>query len=151
MTELAGYIGVPEPLIKAALADLSQWHVLGERMLAESRRECPVGHNTELGATYGKEHGGEHLRDSLEVRYEYGVDPRIMVGSKMTRGDSNVSALGLIEEGTDAHSIDPKPGGVLRFTSGGQVVFAKHVEHPGTKKNAFVERAMRTVILEATV
>jgi hypothetical protein len=85
----------------------------------------------------------------MEVRYEFGLDPRIMVGSTLTRGDSNVSALGLIEMGTDPHSIDAQPGGKLRFTAGGQVLFRAHVDHPGTKRNQFVERAMRTVILES--
>ena len=37
----------------------------------------------------------------------------------------------------------------LRFTSGGTVVFAGHVEHPGSKKNEFVQRAIRSVILES--
>lgn len=140
------YIGVPAPVIAAALADLSQWHVLGERMLAMAKKECPVGKSQELGAGYGKESGGEHLRDSLQVRYVFCPDPSIQIGSTMTRGSGNVSALGLIEDGTDAHVITGSP---LAFTWGGKQVFFTTVHHPGTKKNAFVERAMRTVILEA--
>jgi hypothetical protein len=77
------------------------------------------------------------------------VDPRILIGSTLTRGDTRVSALGLILDGTSAHPIDPVNAKALRFTSGGTVVFAAHVEHPGTKKNEFVQRAIRSVILES--
>ena len=141
MTETR-FVGVPEPLVKAALADLSQWRVVGERMLVRSKDLCPVAKDSDGG-------GSGSLKESMEVRYEYGFDPRIMVGSTLTRGDSQVSALGLIEFGTDAHEILPNQAKALRFTSGGTVVFAGRVQHPGTKANKFVERAMRSVILES--
>ena len=151
MTTETRFVGVPAPVLNAALSDLAGWRVLGERMLARSRQKCPVGKQQDAAdmKNYNKPHGGAHLRDSMEVRYEYGFDPRILIGSKMTRGEDNVSALGLILEGTDAHVIEPRQAKALRFSSGGQVVFAARVEHPGTKENPFVQRAIREVVLES--
>lgn len=46
--------------------------------------------------------------------------------------------------GTRPHVIRPrKKGGVLRFVVDGQVVYAKLVNHPGTKANPFLQRALR--------
>jgi hypothetical protein len=149
MTTEVRYVGLPSPIVKAALADLVSWHVVGERMLTLSKTLCPVSKSPQPSGWTNTASSGS-LRKSLKSRYEYGLDPRIMIGSALTRGESRVSALGLIEFGTEAHPIDPKTsGGVLRFFSGGQIVFAAHVDHPGTKQNKFVERAMRTIILES--
>jgi hypothetical protein len=38
-----------------------------------------------------------------------------------------------VEEGTRPHVIVPRTKRVLRFTSGNRVVFARQVNHPGTK------------------
>lgn len=49
-----------------------------------------------------------------------------------------------IIHGTKPHAIDPKSGGVLRFVvASGDVVFARHVNHPGTKANDFPAEAWR--------
>jgi hypothetical protein len=50
--------------------------------------------------------------------------------------------------GTRAHKIYPrKPGGVLVFTpkGGGDKIFARVVNHPGTKANDFLTKALRAV------
>lgn len=44
--------------------------------------------------------------------------------------------------GTQPHQISAKPGGVLAFMSGGEMVFATSVSHPGTKPNPFVDRTI---------
>jgi hypothetical protein len=151
MTTETRFVGVPAPILKAALADLSGWRVLGARMLARSRDACPVGKQQDAAdmSNYNKPHGGSHLRDSMIAEYVFGLDPRILIGSKMTRGPDNVSALGLILQGTDAHTITPANAKALRFSSGGQVVFAASVQHPGTKENPFVQRSIREVVLES--
>ena len=144
-----GFTGVPGPVVAHVLADMSQWRVIGQRMLERTKQNCPIGKVKELGASYNQEHGGQHLRDSMQVRYEYGPDPRILIGSELTRGEGNVSALGLIEMGTEAHEILPRnPDGVLRFTWYGETVYFRKVDHPGTKENKFVERSIRSVIME---
>lgn len=49
--------------------------------------------------------------------------------------------------GTRPHMIFPRrPGGVLRFTVGGRVVYARYVNHPGTKPNDFLRQALRAAL-----
>ncbi len=49
------------------------------------------------------------------------------------------TAYGLyVHDGTDPHEIRPKQaGGVLAFQVGGETVFARSVQHPGTKAVRF--------------
>lgn len=52
-------------------------------------------------------------------------------------------AASYVLNGTRPHPIRPKRlGGVLRFTVGNHVVFARAVSHPGTKPNNFLWRAL---------
>lgn len=49
--------------------------------------------------------------------------------------------------GTRPHRIEPRrPGGVLRFMVGGQVVYARYALHPGTKPNDFLRQALRAAL-----
>jgi hypothetical protein len=49
--------------------------------------------------------------------------------------------------GTRPHVIRPRrPGGVLRFTVNGRVVYARYVNHPGTKANDFPRKALRAAL-----
>ncbi|MDX3835586.1 hypothetical protein [Streptomyces europaeiscabiei] len=49
--------------------------------------------------------------------------------------------------GTRPHQIRPRrPGGVLRFTVGGQVVYARYAMHPGTRPNDFLIKALRAAL-----
>ena len=74
-----------------------------------------------------------NLYNSLEIRQE-GPD-RIVVGPNL-----NVAPYApFVDRGTRPHVIEPKsPGGVLAFKVKGQMVFAKKVNHPGTKAQPFV-------------
>jgi hypothetical protein len=46
--------------------------------------------------------------------------------------------------GTRPHRIFPRrPGGVLRFTVGGRVVYARYVNHPGTRPDTYLQDALR--------
>lgn len=52
-------------------------------------------------------------------------------------------AASYVLQGTQPHPIYPRrPGGVLRFTVGNRIVFARAVSHPGTKPNNFLLKAM---------
>lgn len=48
-----------------------------------------------------------------------------------------------VREGTSAHIIKPKKAKALRFQIGNRVIFAKQVNHPGTRANKYHFRAMR--------
>lgn len=51
-------------------------------------------------------------------------------------------AAGFVLRGTRPHDIRPKTKKVLRFTSGGQILYAKVVHHPGNKPNNFLWKAL---------
>lgn len=151
MPEIASvkYVGLPRPLLQEALTAGPGWRDLGYRILARSVEKCPVGKVAD-GKDAGKAHSGVHLKDTMECRFITGEDPRILIGSTLTR-TNDVSALGIILEGTDAHPIDPhKPPNALAFTWKGEAVVFAHVNHPGTTKNPFVQDAMRAVCQETT-
>lgn len=48
---------------------------------------------------------------------------------------------GFLEDGTHAHTIEPKSAGALRFVVAGTVRFARRVHHPGTKPTYFMRDA----------
>lgn len=48
--------------------------------------------------------------------------------------------------GTRPHAIRPVRAKALRFTVGGQVVYAKVVMHPGAKPNDFLRQALRAAL-----
>lgn len=130
------YIGVPRAMLQAEIAEMPGWRAMGERILQHAKTLCPVSEDTGDG-----EREGPHLKDTLEVRFITGADPRILVGSAK-KGD----VLTYVTEGTSAHEIVPVNASVLRFTSGGTVVFTQHVDHPGTTANPFVMQAIRETI-----
>lgn len=49
-------------------------------------------------------------------------------------------------EGTRPHYIMPNASRVLRFKTGGRVVYAQRVLHPGTKPNRYLTDPMRRVV-----
>lgn len=59
----------------------------------------------------------------------------------------NHQAAIFVTGGTRPHMIFPRrPGGVLRFTVGGQVVYARFVRHPGNKPNDFLIKSLRAAL-----
>lgn len=59
--------------------------------------------------------------------------------------ESNVAYAPYVHDGTRPHRIRPRNRQALRFNVGGQVVFAKVVNHPGTRARPFLVRALREV------
>ena len=149
------YVGAPSEYVANVVSQDPLWRSFGERIGVMARVMCPVG-KIPAGQDAGKPHQNTHLRDTMEVRFVSGDTPMILVGSVMTRGPKDYSALGMVIEGTDPHPIDPadateqRPNPMLRWFVNGQPVFAKHVNHPGTKPNDFVTRSMRLIALEAS-
>lgn len=56
---------------------------------------------------------------------------------------TNVDYAVMVHDGTRPHVIRPVRKQALKFTIGGQVVFAKVVHHPGTRARPFLDRALR--------
>lgn len=70
----------------------------------------------------------------------------VIVG-KHVRVESTHPATLYVIKGTRRHFIrvNKAPGKVLKFNMRGRTVFARWVDHPGTKKNDFLTKALRTV------
>lgn len=58
---------------------------------------------------------------------------------------SDVEYAAMVNDGTRPHVIRPRNAQVLRFRVGGRVVFAKVVNHPGTRARPFLDRALQEV------
>lgn len=58
---------------------------------------------------------------------------------------SDVSYAPMVHDGTRPHVIRPKRAQALRFRVGGRIVYAKVVNHPGTRARPFLDRALREV------
>lgn len=74
-----------------------------------------------------------HLRDTIVKRFiSTSTGPAWRVGSEL-------SYARLHHDGTPPHVIVPRNASVLRFpTKGGTIVFARRVNHPGTKPNRYL-------------
>lgn len=125
------FIAAPRPVVRAAIGEMAGWRHLGERMLTKAKALCPVS---------AEEDGweGPHLRDTLEVRFITGEDPRIMIGSAK-KGD----VLQYLTDGTTSHWVEPVNAGALRWTSGGTVYFSAGHEVKGIEANPFIMQAIR--------
>lgn len=55
---------------------------------------------------------------------------------------TNVDYASMVQDGTRPHIIRPRTRQALKFTVGGQVVFARVVHHPGTRARPFLDRAL---------
>lgn len=93
--------------------------------------------------------------DTGQLRRSVRLGPQMVSGGRIAtqvyvdppRSPSNPDNLAVArftEKGTRAHAIRPKrKGGTLRWTSGGQVHFAKVVSHPGTRARPWFYPALR--------
>lgn len=66
----------------------------------------------------------------------------VVVG-KHVRIESSHPATMYVIKGTRPHTIRPRTRQVLKFTVKGSTVFARVVNHPGTKANDFLTKALR--------
>jgi len=57
---------------------------------------------------------------------------------------TNVNYAGYVEEGTRPHKIRPSNKRFLRFVIGGKVIFAKEVNHPGSKAKPYLVPALKS-------
>lgn len=68
---------------------------------------------------------------------------RAVVVGRHVRVESTHPATMYVIKGTRPHQIRPRTRQVLRFNVKGRTVFARVVNHPGTKKNDFLTKALR--------
>ncbi|WP_349876203.1 hypothetical protein ABIH81_18860 [Micromonospora sp. HUAS YX12] len=60
--------------------------------------------------------------------------------------ENEVEYAAAVHDGTGVHLIRPRrAGGMLRFETGGQVVFTSLVRHPGTRPQPWLREAMEDV------
>lgn len=84
--------------------------------------------------------------DTGRLRASIRADPpRIFsLRGSLTVG-SDVEYAAMVNDGTRPHTIRPRRAQALRFTVGGRVVYARVVQHPGTRARPFLDRALREV------
>lgn len=105
-------------------ASLSELERTGQRVVNRAKILCPV----DTG----------RLRASIrgQANRTWTLRPRFTVGT-------NVDYAEMVHDGTRPHEIRPRTKQALKFTIGGQVVFARVVHHPGTRARPFLDRALR--------
>lgn len=80
--------------------------------------------------------------DTGNLRRMIAADPIVQTGFNVTGSvTSRANYSVFVHNGTDPHIIRPRNARALRFTSGGQVVFARYVNHPGTRARPFLWNA----------
>ena len=80
------------------------------------------------------------LRSSIRAE-----PPRIFSLRGSVTVGSDLEYAAMVNDGTRPHVIRPRTKQLLRFQVGGRTVFAKVVNHPGTRPNPFLDRALREV------
>jgi hypothetical protein len=97
------------------------------RYLAERARRIVIAAKMQAGMKTGR------LKNSIHMRHMRGgpAGQYLMVGS-------NLHYALLHHEGTKPHLIVPNRSTVLRFSSGGRVIYTHAVRHPGTRPNRYL-------------
>ncbi|HEX5705617.1 MAG TPA: hypothetical protein VFX97_20615 [Pyrinomonadaceae bacterium] len=105
-------------------ASLRELENTGRRVVNRGKILCPVDTGRLRASIKGKANRTWTLRPQFTV-------------------SSNVDYAEMVHDGTRPHIIRPRTKQALKFTVGGQVVFAKVVHHPGTRARPFLDRALR--------
>lgn len=95
---------------------------------AAIREEAQATRGRIVGGAYWQSRTGK-LAQSFKV--ESGLES---LGATLVSGRAVARFL---NDGTKAHVIVPRRRGVLHFTSNGRSIFARRVQHPGTKPKNF--------------
>jgi hypothetical protein len=106
-----------------------QLDIRSRMVMQEAQRTVPVRTGTLLAS----------------IRREYGTNA---IGAywQVHAGVAGLTDyLGYILNGTPPHIIRPRRRKALRFIAGGRVTFATKVQHPGTRKNNFLENALHVL------
>lgn len=71
--------------------------------------------------------------------------PRIFSLRGSVTVGSDLEYAAFVNDGTAPHVIRPRRAQVLRFNVGGRVVYARVVNHPGTRGTKFLDKALQQV------
>lgn len=138
----------PDGDMRAYIGESAGWRNYGLRSAERARQLCPVGKGPELGVgVSGPRQQGGGLKASMEVRFYFGIDAHIEIGSKLqTSGNNPVSLFALVELGTVAHTVYGSP---LAFVPrGGVLIFRAWAKIPAHKANRFTEKAAQQILHE---
>lgn len=72
------------------------------------------------------------------LKASIGIEHERAIGGQLIRVGSKLPYALLHHEGTRPHRITAQPTGMLRFTRGTRVVYAREVLHPGTRPNKYL-------------
>lgn len=122
---------------KAGISDMSimkaitTWeNEVAPELLAEIRRRAPQSDGP----------GSGRLRDSMYISRRStgrGLEARIMSSAPYAK---------FVTQGTAAHTIEPRTALALHWVSKGSDAFARRVNHPGTRPNLFVQKAVAAMM-----
>lgn len=93
--------------------------------------------------------GAQEARDTHQYKDRSGnltasIDSKLLVSvpdAAMGEMTAKAPYASHVEGGTEPHVILPKNGQFLKFNIGGRTVFARKVNHPGTKPHPFMGQA----------
>lgn len=107
-------------------ASMSELRRVGPMALNRSKILCPV----DTGRLRASLRGQANRTWTLRPQYTISTD---------------VEYAPFVHDGTRPHEIRPRNAQVLRFVVNGRVVYARVVQHPGTRARPFIERAVREI------
>jgi hypothetical protein len=104
------------------------------RHLRKIGLEILTGAKAMVGVRTGNLRRSLHMRQGLRGRVQY-----VAVGSNLRYAEAH-------HEGTRPHRIAPRDGRIMRFNVGGTVVYARRIDHPGTKPRKYLTIPMRRAV-----
>ncbi|PWI06533.1 hypothetical protein DIZ27_32860 [Streptomyces sp. NWU339] len=112
------------------------------RLLAMVRARGSIAHRRMSART---QRVADIARQEAPGRMGQYIDWKVTEGPRGLQGVivCDHHAVRFVLDGTRPHIIRPRRAKALRFETGGRVVFAKRVRHPGTRANPFLQRALR--------
>jgi len=118
------------------------------RAVAVAAQQVKEGARRQVGVSEGRQFTSrgqsQHLRDAIVLRI--GTDR----GGTVVRVGSDLPHALVHHEGSRPHQIRPVRAKALRFTVARVVVFARVVNHPGTRANRYLVDAARRAGLRTT-
>ena len=116
---------------------LTETQIRSATMPVAARGVASVCHEIETLAVYGCP-----VRTGvLRAHHRVTVNPATASG----RVSNTADYAEAVHDGTRPHTIRPRHGGVLRFVTGGRVVYATVVHHPGSRGQPWLTDAARRV------